>query len=312
MTPHSLRVDALAAERLTDTEDAIARSVLYAALFDYPLTLAQLRQTLIGSRQTASEILATLHASVALQRLVGHRDGLFFPIGCEHLIETRRRREARSLAFLSEHGMLLRLVTACPFVRFVALSGSIAHLNLESGGDLDLFIVTRGPRVWSTAVVVVLLAKLMRRRRTLCANLIVADSELGFTDDDLFTASQLVGLRPLSGHAFFHDIVDANPFVRRHYPNFHPAGAGTPATDPIARVRARLKGGVESCLRLPSAFAESLCRWSYRSYLTRRSATWASPEQVVLGDRILKLHTQSHRSDILNRFSRAVQHAFDE
>jgi len=28
----------------------------------------------------------------------------------------------------------------------VALSGSVAHLNLEGSGDLDLFIVTRGRR----------------------------------------------------------------------------------------------------------------------------------------------------------------------
>src|SRR6185503_8136989 len=39
-------------------ELAIARSVVYASLFDYPLTLAQLRQTLIESSQTPSEILA--------------------------------------------------------------------------------------------------------------------------------------------------------------------------------------------------------------------------------------------------------------
>jgi hypothetical protein len=35
---------------------AIARSVVYASLFDYPLTLAQLRQTLIESVQTPSQM----------------------------------------------------------------------------------------------------------------------------------------------------------------------------------------------------------------------------------------------------------------
>lgn len=37
-------------------ELAIARSVLFASLFDYPLTLAQLRQTLIESSLTPTEI----------------------------------------------------------------------------------------------------------------------------------------------------------------------------------------------------------------------------------------------------------------
>ena len=36
----------------------------------------------------------------------------------------------------------------------VALSGSIAHCNLDRGGDLDLFIVTHGHHVWSVTVAV--------------------------------------------------------------------------------------------------------------------------------------------------------------
>lgn len=311
MNPLTLRADTLDSRALTDAEDAITRSVLFAALFDYPLTLSQLRQTLIGSRQTASEILAVVRDSEALHDLVEYRDGFFFPTGCAHLVDTRRHREARSLAFLSEHRMLLTLISACPFVRFVALSGSIAHLNLESGGDLDLFIVTRGPRVWSTAVFIVLLAKLMRRRRTLCANFIVADTDLSFAEDDLFTASQIVGLKPVTRTDFLHDIVAANPFVRLCYPNFHPTGRA-PFARPSSRVTMRVKRLVETVLAVPSLVCEAVCRWSYRAYLRRRSAGWTSPEQVVLGDRILKLHTRSHRRETLNRFASAVRQALDE
>ena len=37
---------------VTTREIAIARSVIYASLFDYPLTLEQLHYSLIGSDQT--------------------------------------------------------------------------------------------------------------------------------------------------------------------------------------------------------------------------------------------------------------------
>src|SRR5439155_26080398 len=137
---------------------AIARSVLFASLFDYPLTLAQLRQTLIESVQTPSRILSTYLSSEPLQAAIDYRDGFFFPRGCDQLVEERRRREARSRAFLHHHRVLLRLICLIPYVRMVALSGSIAHLNLERSGDLDLFIVTRGRRVWSVTVAVLVLA----------------------------------------------------------------------------------------------------------------------------------------------------------
>src|SRR6185436_1070750 len=189
-----------AAGSMTAEELAIARSVLYAALFDYPLTLAQLRQTLIESAQTPSQILETYDQSDALQTSVEYREGFFFPRGRFDLVQCRRDREARSRVFLERHHLLLTLVAAMPYVRMVALSGSIAHLNLEGDGDLDLFVVTRGRHVWSVTVAIVVLAKLLRRRRTVCANFVLADSRLSLDQQDLFTASQIVHLKSLIGH----------------------------------------------------------------------------------------------------------------
>jgi hypothetical protein len=306
--PFSLRQAAEPA--LTPREAAIARSVLYASLFDYPLTLAQLRQTLIESRQTPSEILATLGRSRALQALVSYTDGFFFPAGQERLIAERRRREARSRAFLRAHRPMLRLIAALPYVRLVALSGSIAHLNLESGGDLDLFVVTRGKRVWSTAVAMVLLAKLLGRRRALCTNFVVADSALAFEPADLFTASQIVNLKPLAGADVYPQLLDENPSVRRFYPNLHLPDSGGFALPQSAIVR-WTRRALECVLRVPSAIAEQVCRRAYGRYLRARSSSWTSPDQVRLDDSCLKLHTRSHRVDVMQRFDAVVRQALD-
>ncbi len=93
VTPMPL-VRATAEAGLTPAEESIARSVLYAALFDYPLTLAQLRQTLIGSRQTASEIIATYVASAAPgARSSSSATATSFPPDAPTLSHTRRHRE---------------------------------------------------------------------------------------------------------------------------------------------------------------------------------------------------------------------------
>jgi hypothetical protein len=319
MTPRSAR-PAAAAPTLGEQDLAIARSVLYASLFDYPLTLAQLRQTLIEWTATPSQILAAYHRSDALQAAIEYRDGFFFPRGRHELVAERRRREARSRSFLDRQRRLLSIVCALPFVRMVALSGSVAHLNLEGGGDLDLFIVTRGRHVWSVTVLVVLLARLLGRRRTVCANFVVADSRLALEQQDLFTASQMVHLKPLIGRDLFFDFIEANPFVRRFYPNFQPPGpaqtprmvwdSASPGLSWRSIVFARLKPTVEWLLASPSRAFEVLCRRAYRSYLTRRAASWQSPEQVRLEDDFLKLHTRSHRQTVLERFERTVEETF--
>jgi hypothetical protein len=294
---------------MTAEEAAIARSVLYASLFDYPLTLAQLRQTLIESTQTPTEIQALYARSEPLRATIEHRQGFFFPRDRRDLVCERRRREARSKVFLDRHRRLLSVICALPYVEMVALSGSIAHLNLEGTGDLDLFIVTKGRHVWSVTVAVVILAKLMRRRQTTCANFVLADSALALDQQDLFSASQIIHLKPLAGEDTFRRFVAANPFVSRFYPNFRV----TPALRPRSgwqRVARGAKRVFEFTMAAPSMAVESLCRAAYRAYLTRRSSSWHSPEQVRLEPDCLKLHTMSHRQSVLSRFDAAV-HTLD-
>src|SRR5436305_1512255 len=97
----------------------------------------------------ADDELAFLRA-VLYSSLIDYRDGLFFVRGADHLVEERRRRERARRALLETNRGLLRLICAVPFTALVALSGSAAHLNARpAGGDLDLFIVTRGRHVWS-------------------------------------------------------------------------------------------------------------------------------------------------------------------
>ena len=290
---------------MTAEESAIARSVLFASLFDYPLTLAQLRQTLIESAQTPSEIQALFARSETLQATIEHRQGFFFPRDRRDLVSERRRREARSRIFLDRHRRLLSVICALPYVEMVALSGSIAHLNLEGSGDLDLFIVTKGRHVWSVTVAVVIIAKLMRRRKTTCANFVLADSALTLDQQDLFSASQIIHLKPVVGEDTYRRFVAANPFVSRFYPNFRvtPAMGRRSGRNPFARGVKRL---VETAMAAPSMLVEHLCRRAYRWYLTRRSSTWDSPEQVRLEPDCLKLHTKSHRQSVLSRFDNAV------
>jgi len=301
---------AVDAAALDADERAIARSVLYAALFEYPLTLAQLRQTLIESTRTATEILGIYQQSGGLQGAIDWRDGFFFPRGRDGWIAERRRREAASRAFLRRHRTLLRLIATMPYVRMVALSGSIAHLNLDGDGDLDLFIVTRGEHVWSVTVAAILLAKLLGRRRTLCANFVLSDAALTLGPQDLFTASQVIHLKPIVGGDLFRQLLNANPFVGRFYPNFHASPASAPGLGTIAAL-APLKRVVEWLGAGPAAVAEALCRRWYRAYLTRRAASWQSPQQVRLERNCLKLHTQSHRDTVLTRFDRAVHDVLD-
>jgi hypothetical protein len=289
-------------------ELAIARTVIYASLFDYPLTLEQLHESLISSALNAGDLAALCGTSVSLRGIVECADGYFFPTGRRDLIDERRRREARSRAFLSAHRRALQLLCALPFTRMVALSGSIAHLNLEAGGDLDLFIVTRGRRVWTVSLATIVLTRLLGVRRVMCANFVMADTHLVLEQQDLFTANQILHLKPLFGGEVLEGFVAANPFVRRFYPNRRPPQQSEWSFATSGWL-GRGKRALEWALTPAAPAIEWCCRHIYTRHLRRKSPAWRSPEQVRLRDDYLKLHTKSHRRAVLEQFDDRVEAA---
>jgi len=286
-------------------ESAILKAVVYASLFDYPLTAGQVAAALVGARATDREVLRAFRASAWLRGRVDYREGYFFLPGREGLIERRRLREAASRLLLERHRRVLRLIGLVPCTRLVALSGSVAHLNADPDGDIDLFIVTRGRRAWFVTLAIVALTRLAGCRRTFCANYVISDEALAVDQPDLFSANQIAYLRPIADDGTFARFVEANAFVRRFYPGFTPSA-------PLAgfapgRLGRALKRAVEAALWPgPGRALEEASRWIYGSHLRRKAAGWRSPEQVRLEPDRLKLHGHSHRRTVLDRFEAAV------
>ena len=286
-----------------EQELAVLRSVVYASLFDYPLEPAQLESSLMGVGAPAAAIERWWRESDLLQATIEYRDGFYFPAGRSDLVGTRSRREALSRELLERDRRILSLVANMPFVRMVALSGSLAHLNAEGSADLDLFVITAPHRVWSVTVATLLLAKLLGWRRRLCMNYVVSEQALTIDPPDLFSANQIIHLRPISGHAVFERFVASNAFVRNIYPNFEPP---EPSIERTASPQAR-KPVVERILSLgPAQLAERVARSLYGWHLRRHAASWTSSDQVKLEPQCLKLHTSSHRASTLAKFDAAM------
>ena len=252
---------------VTTRERAIAASVIHASLDDYPLTLEELHQSLIASEQTVAEVVSVYEGSEMLQKLVESREGFFFPAGRSDLVDERRRREARSRAFLDRHALLLRLVCCLPSVRMVALSGRIARLNLEAGGDLDLFIVTRVGHAWTAAAAVKVLSKLLSRRCMVRARVVIDEAHLELETRDLETAAWLLHLQPLMGAQVRRELLEANPFVAQLFPNapHQWTGSGERLNSRVAATIRMLLGLI---LGLPSPIIEAVCRWLQRGGVT--------------------------------------------
>jgi hypothetical protein len=152
------------------------------------------------------------------------------------------------------------------------------------------------------AVVILILLRLFRKRRLVCFNYLLSDCHLRVEKDDLFSANQIIHLKPLIGAVAADELLRSNPFVFRIYPNFEQLEPATLDCRPGRTLRG-CKLALESLLQLGVAqLVEWICRQCYRAYLRRKSHEWSTPEEVIMTRDVLKLHSFGHREKVLRQF----------
>jgi len=211
-------------------EDAILYAVVYADLFDYPLTAAEIHRYLVGQVASLEEVESCLAEHPVLGERLDTVAPYWFLAGREHVVELRRRREAFSQVLWRAARRTGRVLAMLPFVRMVAVTGSLSMNNAGSTqDDIDLLLVSRRGRVWfvrGEVLVVARLARILGIR--LCPNYIVAEHKLELEAVDHFTAHELAQLVPVHGQSVYRRLLSTNAWLTRHLPNAWPLShAGT-------------------------------------------------------------------------------------
>jgi hypothetical protein len=290
----------VAPEEASAEDRAILRTVVYAGLFQFPLSFEELERRLMDAALDARAIRARLGAPFLRERL-SVRDGLVFPRGEEAWIELRRQRGAWAEALVLRHRRALALLARCPFVKLLALSGGCAHGN-ATDDDVDVFLVVKRARAWCVFGAVMVLAKAFGLRRSLCVNYVVDESAQALAERDLFTASEIVGLRPLAGAEGYEAFVAANGWVADLFPNFAKRSRGRGHVGPAGAGR-----WCEGLLELgPAPALEWLARRLLSAYLRKKAGGGLG---VVLEASRLKLHLHDHRPALLDAFAAAASGA---
>ena len=289
---------------LAPREWALLASVSYADGFDAALPVDEALRACIGATWTELEV----HRAVAVEgaplagRLALAPSGLLVLAGREELVARREQGTAQTEALLERHRRVLAAVATLPFIRMVGFSGGTAHRNPGTKPDIDLFVIAARGRAYTTYALLFLATKVTGTRQIVCPNYLIDESELRIAyHHDLFTAHQLVSVRPASGGATYQAFCQANAdWVRAFFPGFQPregeAALGWP----------RLQRAAELALTPAAPLVERLCRFALRVHLRRRAAR-APQGDVVLADGILKLHLSDYRRRVLARFAKQLE-----
>lgn len=200
---------------MTPLETAILETLAYSDIFEFPLTIAEIHRYLPLSvtRQELEKCLLRM-------KQVSSKDLYFFITGRDEIVDVRREREAASRKAFDQAMKYGRILGRLPFVRMVALTGSLAMLNLSKKPDMDYMLVTARGRVWTARAFAILFGKFTKLfGHTICPNLIVSEEVLEWPLHDLYSAREFCQMIPISGQDMYIRLRRANTWVESFFPN---------------------------------------------------------------------------------------------
>jgi hypothetical protein len=291
----------------TSLSQAILRTLLYADIFSFPLTAAEIHHFLIGLPASSAQVAAALADSRWLNTRLDCGEGYYALRGRGVIIASRQARDAASRDLWPDAVRYGRVFAHLPFVRMVALTGSLAVRNPRDGrDDIDYLIVTEPGRVWLARAMAVLVVRLAKLRGVwLCPNYILARTALAQEQTDLYIAHELAQMIPLAGRETYLTMRGLNRWVEAMLPN----AAAPFYAEPDAQPK-----GVG---RLVQRIGELLLGWPLGDWLEgwerRRKQRKFRPEITTqnraaqLDEQRVKGHFNDHGNLVMARYHERLQ-----
>ncbi len=202
--------------------EAINRTMQYFALFRYPLNVHDIWQY-CGVSCSKEDIMAFLEEQQVQGKVFGLHGYFSLVPEIDSLLERRIKGNEKALREMKNARRVGRLIYQFPFVRFVGISGSLSKGYSDEHSDYDFFIITRKDRLWIARTLLHILKKLsfvIGQQHKLCMNYFIDESALQLQEVNLYTATELNSLIPVSGKDMHRQLMEANAWVKRFLPNY--------------------------------------------------------------------------------------------
>ncbi|MBI3103592.1 hypothetical protein HYZ05_01500 [Candidatus Daviesbacteria bacterium] len=198
-------------------EKVILKTLIYADIFDYPLTIFEIHKWLIGRKATLRQVEKALRKlnQESRQRQgspkaarIKNQGEYYFLSTKDGLVAKRKQREKQSEKYLRKARILTQILKLVPWIKLVGISGGLAMDNAGKSDDIDLFIITSNNRLWISRFLAVGILDFMGVRRKvgingrkiagkLCINTLLEEDRLGQRNKDIYLAHEVLQMKVL-------------------------------------------------------------------------------------------------------------------
>jgi predicted nucleotidyltransferase len=205
---------------VNDAKENILATLAYFDIFKYPLTSGEI-YLFLKNRYDQYDFDLALKYLVASQSV--YQFGNFYTLKNDHNLVVRRYNGNQKAAELIKvAGKVGDMLIKFPYVRGIAISGSLSKNFADENSDIDLFIITAKNRLWIARTLMHIFKKLtflVNKQDYFCMNYYIDEARLEIKEKTIYTAIEVVTLIPLQGDTVIEQFYAANTWTRKFLPN---------------------------------------------------------------------------------------------
>lgn len=198
----------------------ILATLTYFDIFNYPVTYTEIF-FFLSNHYSQEEFFEALQLLLKAEQIFQLDE--FFSLQDDYQMVVRRRKgnvTAKKLLATAERIALF--LSSFPFVRGIAVSGSLSKNFADDKSDVDFFIITAKNRLWIARTFMHLFKKLtflLNKQHLFCMNYYVDEEGLEIKEKNIYTATELATLLPLRGTTAFQALYNSNLWSKDFLPN---------------------------------------------------------------------------------------------
>ena len=200
-------------------ELAILKTLIYFDIFDYPLSENDIKN-FIGV-YISDEVFAWALLQLSMDKII-FRIGEFYSLqNSRQRAEERIQGNLRAQPLLAKAAAIGAFLYKFPYVRAVAVSGSLSKNYADKKADIDFFIITKANRLWIARTFLHLFKKLtflVGKENFFCMNYFVDEEDLIIPEKNIYTAVEIVTLLPLAGTFTMNKFFEKNSWTKNWLP----------------------------------------------------------------------------------------------
>lgn len=207
-------------KEISHVEEGCLQCLHYFGIFKYPLTADEIH-VFNAVKSSKEEIGLALQHLERSGRIFKHH-AFFMNKDEPGWAEERKAGNLRAKLWLKKAALPVKLISSCPFVRSIAISGSLSKNYATDDPDIDYFIITEVNRLWIARTLLHLFKKLTfitGHQHHYCMNFFIDTEALSLDQINQYAAIELVTLLPVFNSTLIEELLVKNAWLHDFLPN---------------------------------------------------------------------------------------------